>query len=124
MWAPTQDIDTSSWLTSDGLSSAASTLGSLGLFTTGWGLFGTALAVITRSVPVGLGIGLLWAGPVENILGDDLTWAAEWFPGLLLRELITPDPVVETWRVAITLVGYAAVAAVVIAVSNRRDVTA
>lgn len=49
---------------------------------------GTALGWLTRSIPVCLGIGVLWAGPIENAIGEDIAFGRRWFPGLMLRYLV------------------------------------
>jgi hypothetical protein len=43
------------------------------------------LAVLTRSVPIALGIGIAWAGPIEHLLQDASDAANRYFPGLLLE---------------------------------------
>lgn len=92
-------------------------------YTAGWGLLGTLLGTAVRSVPLALGLGLAWAGPVENILGDDWGPAARWFPGLLLRGLLVDSSVVERTTSLVTLGAYAAVCLIVIGALGRRDVT-
>jgi hypothetical protein len=37
---------------------------------TGYALLGMTVAVLVRSVPLALGIGIAWAGPVEHIIQD------------------------------------------------------
>lgn len=123
--APSQGLDTSAWFTVDAARLHAEDLGRVVAFTAGWGLLGTLLGTVTRSVPIGLGIGLLWAGPLENVIGDELSSAQAWFPGLLLRAVLAPlSSEVDQTRVAGTLLGYAVVCLVVIGVVlRRRDVT-
>lgn len=78
-----------------------------------------------RSVPIGLGIGILWAGPLENILGDRLAIGGEWFPGLLLRYVVAPETAVLTGAaLVLRLVLYAVIALLLVGVLlRRRDVT-
>ena len=83
--APGQDIATSSWLTLDGLGEAASAYGSALLGVSAWATLGATLAVLLRSVPLALGIGVAWAGPFEHIISDVWASAFQWFPGLLLE---------------------------------------
>jgi hypothetical protein len=45
------------------------------LFVFGFALLGSVIGMLSRSMGIGLGFGLFWAGPVENILGDDLAFA-------------------------------------------------
>jgi hypothetical protein len=83
--------------------------------------------VLVRSTPVTLGIGLLWFGPIENVIGENRAFAERWFPGLVLRSLVQPDSpdALTTGQVLSTLALYGAVCVAVIAtVMSRRDVTA
>lgn len=123
--APAYGIDTSAWLSADGLAAVAETAGRLALFAAGWALLGSLLGVLTRSVVAALGIGLLWAGPFENIVGDQIDAGPRFFPGLLLRGELTPSSTsVDQVQVFATLGLYAVLALVVTAVVvRRRDVT-
>ena len=124
--APSQGVDTSAWLSVDGGLALLGDIGRLVAFAFGWAVLGTLVGVVTRSVPIGLAIGLMWAGPVENVLGDELTFAPRWFPGLLLRGVVSPmeSPVAQD-LVWVTATLYTAVALVLVClVVRRRDVTA
>lgn len=120
-----QGLDTSAWLTLDGLQAVGEDYLRVVAFCGGWGLLGTLLGTLTRSIPVGLGLGLLWAGPLENILGDELDIGNDVFPGLLLRAVVAPEAgTLGATQLTVTLLGYAAVCLVVIGlVLRRRDVT-
>ena len=84
------------------------------------------VAVLVRSVPVALAIGIAWAGPFEHILQDAWDPASRIFPGLLLEAFVvggTPD--VSAARAFAVVAVYAAVAATIAGtVFTRRDVTA
>ncbi len=91
-----------------------------------WAAFGMALAIFVRSIPVGLGTGIVWSGPFEHLVADAWSGASHWFPGLLLKALAaggTPDVSVAR---ALTLVGIyvAAAASAAALVFARRDITA
>lgn len=119
-----EGISTAAWLGGDAWPAAAGDLGKVLAYGVGWGLLGTAIGTVTRSVPIGLAIGVLWAGPVENVLGDDLEIAQRWFPGLLLRHVVTGAGDYTAWQIGGTLAAYAAVVlAVAGLVISRRDVT-
>jgi hypothetical protein len=84
------------------------------------------IAVLVRSTPLALAVGLLWFGPIENVIGEGRTWAMRWFPGLLLRSVLRPDaPIsIATSTALATLVLYVGVCVAVIAVVvSRRDMT-
>lgn len=122
--APGQGIDTSGWTTFDALSAAGEDYGRLLLWLVGWAILGTAVGTVARSVPVGVLAGLVWAGPVENVIADGWEPAQRWFPGLLLRAVINPQmATVSTTRALATLGAYSAVAIAVAATTvRRRDV--
>ena len=54
----------------------------------GWMVFGTFLAVVFRSVPIALAVGVAWAGPFENITVDSWSTGLRVFPGQVLRSVI------------------------------------
>jgi ABC-2 type transport system permease protein len=123
--ASTQDISTGSWTSLAGLGHAVEDYGSALFWVTGYAVLGTMLAVLTRSVPVALGIGIAWAGPFEHLIQDAWSTASRVFPGLLLEAFVaggTTD--VSASRAAITLSLYVAVAAAIAATTfARRDIT-
>jgi ABC-2 type transport system permease protein len=124
--APSQDVAMSSWFGLDGLGEAASDYGTALLGVASWALLGMAIAVFVRSIPVALGIGIVWAGPFEHILQDSWTSADRWFPGLLLESLAAGGTDEVAFSRALALVAvYVAVAVSAAAVLfARRDVTA
>jgi len=95
------------------------------VFLVGTAIVATTVGVLARSVPVGVGVALVWSGPVENILGDGWTWADRVFPGLLLRGVLLPGSTdTSTVQAVFTLAAYAAVALTVTVIAlRRRDVT-
>jgi ABC-2 type transport system permease protein len=124
--APSQDVAMSSWFGLDGLGEAASDYGTALLGVTAWALIGMAIAVFVRSIPVALGIGIVWAGPFEHILQDSWVSADRWFPGLLLESLAVggTDDVAFGRALALVLVYVAVAVSAAAVVFARRDVTA
>ena len=124
--APSQDVGTGAWTSVDALGQGVADFGSVLFWVSGYALLGTALAVLVRSVPIALAIGIAWAGPFEHLLQDAWSPASRVFPGLLLEAFVaggTPD--VSATRAFITVAAYvAAAAAVAGTVFARRDVTA
>jgi ABC-2 type transport system permease protein len=124
--APTQDVSTSSWMSVDSLGQGVADFGSVLFWVSGYALLGTALAVLVRSVPIALAIGIAWAGPFEHLLQDAWDPAGRVFPGLLLEAFVAGGtPAVSATRALLTVAIYAAFAAAVAGtVFARRDVTA
>jgi hypothetical protein len=125
--APGQDIDTTGWFGAEALGDTLADFGRMVGWAAGFALIGTTLAVLVRSTSVALGIGVLWFGPIENVIGEGRDWAQRWFPGQLLRAVVAPDApgAVSSGTAAATLAAYAAVCIAVVAiVIQRRDVTA
>jgi len=124
--APSWDVATGEWTSAAALGAALSDYASVLFWVTGYALLGMTLAVLVRSVPIALGIGIAWAGPVEHILQDASSAVNSWFPGLLLEAFVaggTND--VSASRALLTVTVYVVIAAAVGAVSfARRDVTA
>jgi hypothetical protein len=122
--APSQDIDVSGWTSLDGLAAGVEDYGRLLLWLVGWAILGFTFGALARSVPVGVLAGLVWAGPVENIVADGWDPARRWFPGLLLRSLLAPETAaVSTGRALLTLGAYCLVAVLITGTAvQRRDV--
>jgi ABC-2 type transport system permease protein len=124
--APTQDVSTGSWVSLDALGHGVADFGSVLFWVSGYALLGTALAVLVRSVPVALAIGIAWAGPFEHLLQDAWGAAGRFFPGLLLEAFVAGGtPTVSATRAFLTVAVYVALAAAVAGTFFvRRDVTA
>lgn len=123
--APGQGIDASQWATVDGLGAAVEDFGRLLVYLVGYAVLATMIGVLARSVPLGVGIGLVWAGPIENVIGDGWAPGEELFPGLLLRAIINPGSTgVSTGQAVATMAVYSALAIGIAGVAlHRRDVT-
>jgi ABC-2 type transport system permease protein len=123
--APSQDVSTAAWLSLDGLGAAAGDYARALFLVAAWGTLGMAVAVLVRSIPIALAIGIAWSGPFEHLVVDGWSAAAQWFPGLLLEALAvggTADVSVTRSLVLVAL--YAALAGGAAAlVFARRDVT-
>jgi ABC-2 type transport system permease protein len=124
--APTQDIATSRWLSADALGQAVGDYSAVVFWVSGYALLATMLAVLVRSVPVALAIGIAWAGPFEHIVQDAWDPASRYFPGLLLEAFVAGGTsAVSATRAFLTVAVYVTLAAAIAAtVFSRRDVTA
>lgn len=124
--APTQDVATGSWISADALGQAVADYGSVLFWIGGYALLGTTLAVLVRSVPVALAIGIAWAGPFEHLLQDAWDPAGRFFPGLLLEAFVAGGTSeVSATRAFLTIAVYVTAAAILAGtVFARRDVTA
>ncbi len=121
--APSRGVAVAAWTSLDGLGSAVADYGAVLVWVAGYAMLGTVVAVLVRSVPVALGVGIAWAGPFEHILADAWEPASRIFPGLLLEAFAAGGtPEVTASRALVTVAAYVAVAAVVAGTSfARRD---
>jgi ABC-2 type transport system permease protein len=123
--APSQDVATGEWISAAALADALTDYGSVLFWVTGYALLGMTVAVLVRSVPVALAIGIAWAGPFEHLLQDAWSPANRLFPGLLLEAFVaggTTD--VSASRALLTVTVYLMIAATIAATTfARRDVT-
>jgi NADH:ubiquinone oxidoreductase subunit 6 (subunit J) len=123
--APSQDIATGEWVGVAALGDALTDYASALFWITGYALLGMMVAVLVRSVPLALGIGIAWAGPVEHIIQDAWGTADRVFPGLLLEEFVAGGTsAVSASRAFLTVTAYVLIAVTITATSfARRDVT-
>jgi len=118
-----QGLPTAEWFSTAGLSAALDDLGRVAVSWGAWAILGTALAVLLRSAPIALGVGIAWSGPLEHLLQDAWQGASDWFPGLLLEGLARSSGIDA--RGGLLLALYVALAASAAALAfQRRDVTA
>ncbi|GAB3252280.1 hypothetical protein GCM10027425_10660 [Alteromonas gracilis] len=90
-----------------------------------WGTIGLAIATLTRSAGIAIGVGVGWVLLIEQVIGAASQSVAEWLPGAVMTALArggTPD---TSYAVALsTAAAYTLVAiAVAIVMFRRRDVT-
>jgi hypothetical protein len=123
--AGANDIDSGAWLSAAGIGHGIADYGKVLVWLAGYAIFGSAVAVLLRSVPVGLAVGIFWSGPLEHLLEDAWTPARRWFPGLLLEAFVAGgNTEVSATRALLTAGSYAVVGAAVAAYAfARRDVT-
>jgi ABC-2 type transport system permease protein len=124
--APSRDIPTGEWTSAAALGDALADYSSVLFWVTGNALLGMSLAVVVRSVPIALAIGIAWAGPFEHLLQDAWSTADRLFPGLLLEAFAAGGTTeVSASRALLTVSVYLLIAATIAATSfARRDITA
>jgi hypothetical protein len=83
--APSQDVVTGEWFSAAALRDAVTDYVSVLFWVSGFALLGMTLAVLVRSIPVALAIGIAWAGPFEHLLQDAWDPANRLFPGSCSR---------------------------------------
>src|SRR5262249_3223220 len=66
--APSYGVSTSAWTSLDALGSAFVDFGALLGWITGYAVLGMTVAVLLRSVPLALAVGIAWMGPFEHLL--------------------------------------------------------
>jgi ABC-2 type transport system permease protein len=123
--APSQDVATGAWISWDAVAQAFQDYGSVLFWISGYAVLGLTVAVLARSVPIALAVGIAWAGPFEHIVQDAWGAAQRFFPGLLLEAFVAggTDDVTAT-RAFVTVALYVVLAAAVAATAfARRDVT-
>ena len=125
-FAPGRGVSTDAWTSLAGVRAGFGDYGAVLLWVTGYAVLGTMVAVLLRSVPLALGIGIAWAGPFEHLLQDAWKPATKVFPGLLLEAFVAGGTTEVTAARALATVSVYAVVACVIAaaVFARRDVGA
>jgi ABC-2 type transport system permease protein len=123
--APSRDITTGDWIGIDAVGDAVADYASVLFWVTGYALLGMAVAVLVRSVPVALAVGIAWAGPFEHLVQDAWSPANDLFPGLLLEAFVAGGRgEVSASQALFTVTGYVIIAAAVAAaVFARRDIT-
>ena len=119
------DVASSDWISAAALGDAVSDYGSVLFWVTGYALLGMTIAVLVRSVPIALAIGIAWAGPIEHLLQDAWDPANRLFPGLLLEAFVAGGTTeVSSSRALLTLAMYVLIGAAIAATSfARRDIT-
>jgi hypothetical protein len=125
LFAPSQDVATGEWFSAAALGDALTDYALVLYWVTGYALLGMMVAVLVRSVPLALGIGIAWAGPIEHIVQDAWSTSARIFPGLLLEEFVAGGTSeVSASRAFLIVTAYVLVATTIAATSfARRDVT-
>jgi len=69
--ARSQNIDATGWFGAKAVEDTAVDFAQTVGWAFAWALIATTLAVLVRSIPIALGIGVLWFGPIENVIGDE-----------------------------------------------------
>jgi ABC-2 type transport system permease protein len=110
--APGKGVATSAWTSSTGVSDFFSALLHVYLACVGYGVFGTALAVLFRSPAIAIAVGVAWVLPGEAIVTNAI-WSNgdRWLPGQLLSALAHGGTSDASYSHAlVTLIVYALVA--------------
>jgi ABC-2 type transport system permease protein len=124
--APSQDVATDQWTSAEALGQGIADYGSVLFWISSYAILGTTLAILVRSVPIALAIGIAWAGPFEHLLQDAWDPAGRFFPGLLLEAFVAGGtPEVSATRSFLTIAVYVAIASTLAEmIFARRDMTA
>jgi ABC-2 type transport system permease protein len=124
--APQQGINTAVWTTPDALHNLLSLWGNLLLSTTAWCVLGLLGATVFRSPALAVGVSLVLALVVENLVIAIWTDAPQWLFVTLNQAIIAGGNSASDYGRAVGLVGlYCACAVVIVSVVfRRRDVSA
>ncbi len=122
--APSKGIDTSAWTSSSGLNELAHTMAHVYFASIGYGLLGTALAIVLRSPALAVAIGVAYALPGEAIVGKLWDAGDHWLPGELLNALAHGGTTNTTYsRALVTLLIYGGITAIgTLTVFQRQDI--
>ncbi len=121
---PGKGIDTSAWTSAAGLTDLWHTILHIYLASIGYGVLGTALAVVLRSPALAVAVGVAYAIPVEAIIVRLWDNSDRWRPGQLLSALAHGGSSTTSYvRTLAVLTAYAAVVASgTLFLFQRRDV--
>jgi ABC-type transport system involved in multi-copper enzyme maturation permease subunit len=125
VFAPGQDVGTAKWTSAAALGAAFADYATVLTWIAGYAVLAMTIGVLTRSVPIALGIGLAWSGPIEHLTQNAWPQAVRYFPGLLLEAFVAGGtPEVSASRALATVAAFVATAAAIgTVVFTRRDVT-
>jgi ABC-2 type transport system permease protein len=85
--APSKGIHTSAWTSGTGLSDLGQSILHVYLTCVGYGVLGTALAIVLRSPAIAIALGVAYALPGEAIINAIWSNGDRWLPGQLLSAL-------------------------------------
>lgn len=90
-----------------------------------WGTIGLALAVLTRSAGIAIGVGVGWVLLLEGVIAAAAADIGDWLPGTTIGALATGGTSSMSFETALALgAAYAAVAmTATLVASTRRDIT-
>ena len=122
--AAVSGVETSAWVSVDGLAAVAEGTGQLLLSTLGWASLGAFLGVVLRSGALAVGVGLAWMLPVEGLLGASIGNAGDLLPGSVFAAISGGASELSYATALLLGLLYAGAAmAVSLAVFRRHDVT-
>jgi ABC-2 type transport system permease protein len=108
--APAKGIDTSAWTSSTGINDLVQSILHVWLSCIGYGILGTALAIVLRSPAVAIAVGVGYVLPGEAIINALWDNGDRWLPGQLLSALAHGGTASASYAHAlVTLCAYGAV---------------
>ena len=121
--APSKGISTSAWTSSTGLSDLGQSILHVYLACVGYGVLGTALAIVLRSPAVAIALGVAYVLPGEAIINALWSNGDRWLPGQLLSALAHGGTSSASYPHAlVTLTAYAVIiASGTLVLFQRRD---
>ncbi|HET7051666.1 MAG TPA: ABC transporter permease subunit [Solirubrobacteraceae bacterium] len=121
---PSKGINTSPWTTGAGLDDLGQTILHVYLASVGYGILGTALAILLRSSALAITIGVAYALPGEAIISRFWSSGDRWLPGQLLSALAHGGTTTASYTRALVILSIYAtvVAAGTLVIFGRRDV--
>jgi ABC-2 type transport system permease protein len=112
------------WGSGSGIGAALGAVAELVVATLGWGVLGAILAIVFRSPVVAVVVGVVYALPLESIVGAIGNSVSRWLPGKLLAALAAGGNSTASLSAASWTVALYAIVAIGLAVTlfTRRDV--
>ncbi|NDL57112.1 ABC transporter permease subunit [Phytoactinopolyspora mesophila] len=118
------DVGAVDWWSASGLLATAGGVGNIIVATWGWACLGVLLAVVLRSAPATIGVGVAYALPFEILLTVAAEDVTRWLPGQLFQALAQGGTEAVSRAAALLgAVGWVAATVVVaLIIFQRRDV--
>lgn len=127
--AAARGIDTSTWNSAAAWQHAIAVVARIGAATVAWGIIGTLLAILFRSAPAAIGLGLGYTLVGESLLAFALPKIGRFMPGQVLGAWVDGGPTLQNpnaielqWAAVLLVVYVAAFAIIAAVVLRNRDV--
>ena len=124
--ATSKGLPVHAWGTRSGITTAIVAVAELVAASLGWGVLGAVLAVVFRSPVVAVVVGVVYALPLESLVGAASSSFSRWLPGKLLASIAAGGNNTASLTAALTTIVIYSVLAIsaTLTLFGRRDVPA